>query len=709
MSLSQLTLLGYGIAAAEFLVLLMLLLTGWRARFQGQQLMWSVVGSAAWAVAAAANAGLGRPGLDVVLAFEVIHNLLWIFFFLHLLKPFAAGNQLYTQILGYVRLGCLVLGLLMLAMLVDIPDMFAHLRPDHVQREFSLIGQLLYAVLGMALVEQLFRNTPVEQRWGIKYLCFGMGALFVFNFYLYADALLFHRLDSAIWSARGFVCAMAIPLIGITAARNPNWNLDVFLSRRMVLHSTTLLSAGLYMLVMALAGYYIKLYGGEWGAVLQIAFLFGAIMVLVALLFSGQFRARTKVFLNKHFFSYRYDYREEWLRVIGLLAGERGELPLNERVIWALAEIVESSGGLIWIRSEKGSFRLRARFNCPHQMVAEIPADAPTLAFVESKRWVVNLDEYRTAPDVYGDLQIPDWILDNADTWLIVPLIHDERLLGIVMLLQPRAPQPINWENLDLLKTVGLQAASYIAFNQAAEALAEARQFEGFNRLSAFVIHDLKNLIAQLSLVAKNAARHKHNPEFIDDAVHTIENAVNKMNRLMAQLKSADVTGKNRRIDLVAELNDTVAAKSAGSPSPVFDSEVESVWVLAEPDRLSSVFGHVVQNAQDATPDDGSVALRLRVAGDHAIVDVQDTGSGMDAEFIKTRLFRPFDSTKGLTGMGIGAYECREVISALGGQVVVESTPGVGTTFRIMLPLADNAEAASSSALKKTEESVSGE
>jgi putative PEP-CTERM system histidine kinase len=632
--------------------------------------------------------------MDLVLVFEVVRNLLWIFFFLHLLKPFASGNLLYRRILNYVRLGCLLLGLLMLLMLVELPDILAHLRPAHVQREFALTGQLLFAVLGMALVEQLFRNTPVEQRWGIKYLCFGLGALFVFDFYLYADALLFHRVDASIWSARGFVGLMAVPLIGITAARNPDWSLVVFVSRRMVLHSTTLLSAGLYMLLMALAGYYIKLYGGEWGGVLQIAFLFGAIIVLVALLFSGQFRARTKVFLNKHFFSYRYDYREEWLRVIGLLSGQRRELPLNERVIWALAEIVESSGGLIWIRSEKGAFRLRARFNSQHEVGDSIAAEESLVTFLQEKRWVIDIDEYRRDPEIYEGLDLSDWIIDNLDAWLIIPLVHDDRLLGFVMLQQPRAPQSLNWENMDLLKTVGLQAASYIAFNLAAEALAEARQFEGFNRLSAFVMHDLKNLIAQLSLVAKNAGRHKHNPEFIDDAVRTIENAVTKMNRLMAQLKSADVTGEGRLVDLVSELRDVVAAKQRGTPPPTLNIDVEHAMVMAEPDRLSSVLSHVVQNAQDATPANGRVELRLRVSGEHAIVDVRDTGVGMDADFIKTRLFRPFDSTKGLTGMGIGAYECREVISALGGQVDVESQPGAGTLFRIMLPLADTTRGA---------------
>jgi putative PEP-CTERM system histidine kinase len=684
--LNLLALIGYGLATLTFGGLFLLLLTGWRTRFQGTQLLIAVSGTAGWAAAALLHAAFGQPGLQLVWAFEVVRNLLWMLFLLHLLKPFAAGNVVYTRLLGYVRLASLLLALVMLLLLIDVPLLPGRLADGEVLREFSLIGQLLFAVLGLALVEQLFRNTPVELRWGVKHLCFGLGVAFVYDFYLYTDALLFHRLDAAIWSARGFVVALAAPLIGITAARNPDWSLPVFMSRRMVLHSTTLFSAGLYMLLMALAGYYIKTYGGEWGSVLQIAFLFGAVVVLVALLFSGQFRARVRVFFDKHFFNYRYDYREEWLRVIGLLAQPRSDKPLTERVIWTLAEIVDSSGGVLWQRTDKGEFRLVARFNAQQDVEPVIASDEPLIRFLAERRWVIDVDEYRVEPEVYEGLIIPAWIDAEADAWLIVPLIHDEHLLGLVLLLQPRAPQSVNWENLDLLKTVGLQVASYLALNQAGHALAEARQFEGFNRLSAFIIHDLKNLVAQLSLVAKNAARHKHNPAFIDDAVGTIENAVNKMNKLMAQLQNADITGQNRRLDLAAELREVVAAKRVGSPVPSLRLEVEDIAVSAEPERLSAVIGHVIQNAQDATPADGSVEVILRESDGQAIVDIRDTGCGMDAEFVKTRLFRPFDSTKGLTGMGIGAYECREVILALGGQVVVDSVPGRGTSFRLLLP-----------------------
>jgi putative PEP-CTERM system histidine kinase len=679
--------IGYGATAVLYALLALLLLVGWRERFQGLAWLISVTASAIWAVLAALHAMDGRVSVELVWAAEVVRNLLWTWFLLRLLQPLAEGNALYSRVLGYVRLGSLVLGLLLLLVLTDIP-LRADVSAPELQREFSLMGQLLYAVLGMALVEQLFRNTPVEQRWGIKYLCFGLGVIFAYDFYLYTDALLFHRLDIDIWSARGAVNAMAVPMLAITAARNPDWSLPVLLSRRMVFHSTTLLGAGVYMLLMALAGYYIRLYGGEWGTVLQIAFLFGAGMLLAALLFSGQMRARAKVFLNKHFFSYRYDYREEWLRLMNLLAGERSELPLHERVIWAISEIVESPGGLLWLVDDKANYRCVSHFN---MAVGELPAihqDHPLPRFMTQRQWIVDLDECRGAAPSQEELDIPPWLLDD-DFWLLVPLMQDQRMLGFVLLSQPRAPQALNWENRDLLKTAGMQAASYVALYQAADALADARQFEGFNRLSAFVIHDLKNLIAQLSLVAKNAAKHKHNPAFIDDAVGTIENSVDKMNRLMAQLKSADVGGFNdhKEIDLVEELRAMVDSRSSAKPKPQLELQTEHARVLAHEDRLSAVFGHVLQNALDATPADGWIKVVLRVSGENAIVEFRDNGVGMDEDFVKNRLFRPFDSTKGLTGMGIGAYECREVVQASGGQVVVDSGVGKGTVFRILLPL----------------------
>jgi putative PEP-CTERM system histidine kinase len=278
-------------------------------------------------------------------------------------------------------------------------------------------------------------------------------------------------------------------------------------------------------------------------------------------------------------------------------------------------------------------------------------------------------------------------VLDNDQLWLIVPLRHDEDLLGFVILVRPRAPQMINWEVLDVLKTAARQSASYLALERAARALAEARQFEGFNRLSAFVVHDLKNLIAQLSLVARNAERHRHNPAFVDDAMGTIRNSVDKMSRLLTQLRGSSHRLGTTQVDLVQVAREATRLRAIQEPAPSFESDVgDPIPVQADADRLGAVIAHVIQNAQEATPRDGHVKVRVGRIGRNAVIDVVDTGSGMDADFVRERLFKPFDSTKGLTGMGVGAYDARELIASLGGRVVVESAPGEGTRFRMLIP-----------------------
>nr|MCU0232166.1 PEP-CTERM system histidine kinase PrsK [Acidobacteriota bacterium] len=463
---------GYGLAAFLFAVLAVLLLTQWRGRAKGGYLLAAAAISAVWAGLNALQ--VVEPVLPplVLSAAEALRSFSWLFFLLAVLDPIGERSPAYRRILLGGRILLLVLVAVVLLTPGGVGPLGEEVAPAAAGSDLGLIAELLLAIAGMALVEQVLRNTPAERRWTIKFLCIGLGAVFVFDFYLYTDALLFRRVDHGIWLARGVVNAMIVPLIAVAAARNPDWSLPLSVSRRAVLHTTAFFSAGVYMLLMALAGYYIKVYGGEWGTVLQTAFLFGAGVVLVALLFSGQLRARVKVLINKHFFSYRYDYREEWLRLIEILTGRRGDQPLHERVIFAIGEIVDSRGGLLWLCDEQGTCRLVARFNHPEVTLPHQSAAEPLVAFLEERRWVVNLEEHESNPALYGSLTLPAWLEQVEDPWLIVPLMHNDRLRGFVVLMESRAPQTLNWENLDLLKTAGLQAASYLVLNQAAEALA---------------------------------------------------------------------------------------------------------------------------------------------------------------------------------------------------------------------------------------------
>src|SRR5574340_556896 len=672
---------GYSLAALAYLGLSGLIVVSWRRRPQGRLLVLATVLSAAWG-ALSALAAWGQLPPRLGLAAEVARNgacLALLLYILHLRLP--PGATLPPP-LRFIRLfgGLLVGGLL----LASVNPFIALL----VQSAGN-IGLVLLTVMCLALVEQVFRSTRPEDRWAIKFLCLGLGGLFVYDFLLYANAALFHTLDAEVWAARGYVAALVAPLIAISAARNPEWSAPVGLSRSMAFHTASLLAAGIYLLLIAGAGYYLRLFGGQWGDVVQTIFLFAAAMVLVLLMFSGTLRARLRVFLSKHFFSYRYDYREEWLNFTRTLTeGQPGE-QLCERAVEALARLLESPGGALWMREGDAGYQRASHWNWADLQGTE-PANAPFIQWLAARQWVVDLDEMKVRRDLYGDLDSPAWLERAGNAWLVVPLMLHDELLGFVVLKHSLGNVTFNWEVSDMLKVAARQVAAHLAQMRASNQLIVARQFESFNRTTTFVIHELKNLIAQLSLLLANAEKHKHNPEFQADMLGTVESAVARMNKVLSQLRRGSDAAEAQSVALADVLSDAAASKQAFKVRPALDRPPGSLRVRAERHRLTRAIGHVLQNALEATPPTGHVTVRGFEEAGQAMIEITDTGCGMDDEFIRTRLFQPFFSTKG-AGMGIGAYECRETLRALGGNLDVDSTPGRGTRFRLSLPLEKDA------------------
>jgi len=675
--------ISYIFAALAFAVLTVLLLFSQRNKSHGVLLILASAVTCVWAaISAYASIGEAHPAVPELL--EVARDGLWLLLLWRIFESGACREaQSRSTLQRTFLLGVNVFGIVFLY----TAALQLQLLPAAVDTGLggSIIGRIALAVLGLALVEQIYRNAVDTQRWAIKHICLGLGGLFAFDFYLYSDALLFKNVDEGIWNARGVVNALIVPLIAVSAARNPQWALNIGVSRGVVFHTATLFGAGLYLLVMAAAGYYIRIFGGSWGGVLQAAFLFGALVILVLLLFSGALRARLKVFLSKHFFSYKYDYREEWLRfTYTLSAGEPG-VNLRERSLRAVAELVDSPAAMLWVEGEKG-FEQVAQWNMPAIHAAEA-AQGSLRAFLAERQWVVNLKEYAEQPDVYGDLRLPDWLASVPRAWLIVPLILHERLMGFIVLADARSPREFNWEDSDLLKTVGRQVAVYIAQIQATEALVAARQFESFNRLSTYVVHDLKNIVAQLSLLLANAQKHKHNPEFQEDMLATIDNATQRMTRLLGQLRAGYQSAQQvEAIELNQLLEQIVREKNQGRPAPQLLPAPQPLWILANKERLARVLGHLVQNAIEACAPTGVVQITLQAAGEQALLSVTDNGKGMDENFIRDQLFRPFATTKS-GGMGIGAYECREYVRELKGEIQVRSAVDQGSTFDVRLPL----------------------
>jgi hypothetical protein len=658
---------------------------GWRGGARASLLVAAVGAAAVWAAIGLAYAGWGSDALWVAWRVaDVVRSAAWSAFLLLLLAiAHSRGGAPVRRHLP-VLVAAAVLGAVALVWAFPGDSMrAAGIGGDNVRLGYAL--SLGMAVFGLVCVEQLLRNTPPELRWGVKPLCVGLAGVYAFDLFLYADGVLFGRLDPVVWSAHGAVQACVIPFVAVSTVRNREWTVDIAVSRQVVFHTTALLGSGLYLLAVAAVGYYIRYFGGTWGAAVQVALLFAATLLLGALVTSGTFRSKLRVFVTKNFFSYRYDYREEWLRFTTLLAGADAQTTIQERTVRALADLVESPAGALWLRRE-GSFRQVARWNAPEIAAAE-PPDGPLAGFLARTGWVLDLREQARHGPRAVDLEPPRWLGAWSGAWLVVPLVAAEDLVGFVVLANPRVALDLDWEVLDLLKTAGRQAASYLGQIEASEALLETEKFAAFNRMSAFVVHDLKNLVAQLSLMLKNAERHSDNPEFQRDMLETVRHVVERMNGLLLQLRLGTNPVENARaVDLSAVARRVGQAKRLVRPGLAVEA-VSPVFGLGHEDRLEHVVGHLVQNAIDATGADGRVAVRVADDGRHAVVEVEDDGEGMTREFVQTRLFKPFQTTK-REGMGIGTYESHQYVTALGGTIAVDSAPGRGTKVRLLLPRA---------------------
>lgn len=661
---------------------------GWRGGARASMLVGAVAVSAVWAAAGLGYAGWGGDALWVGWRVaDVVRSASWSLFLLVLLAAGQSGGVSgVSRIRQYLPLvvAAAVLGVVALVWLFPgQPLRTGGGVTDGVRLGYAV--SLGLAVFGLVCVEQLLRNTPPELRWGVKPLCAGLGGVFAFDLFLYADGVLFGQLDPAVWSAHGAVQACVIPFIAVSTVRNREWTLDIAVSRQVVFHTTALLGSGLYLLAVAAVGYYIRYFGGTWGAAVQVALLFAAVLLLGMLVTSGTFRSKLRVFVTKNFFSYRYDYREEWLRFTNLLATPDASASIHERTVRALADLVESPAGAVWLKRERG-YRQVARWNAPEIVDAE-PLAGPLPAFLAKTGWVIDLGEQARRGPRAVDVEVPRWLGAWSAAWLVVPLVAAEDLVGFVVLSNPRVAIELDWEVLDLLKTAGRQAASYLGQIEATEALLETEKFAAFNRMSAFVVHDLKNLVAQLSLMLKNAERHSDNPEFQRDMLETVRHVVGRMNGLLLQLRLGTNPVENAQpVDLSAVARRVGQAKALVRPGLIVDA-VAPAFGLGHEDRLEHVVGHLVQNAIDATRPEGRVAVRVADEGQHVVVEVEDDGEGMTREFVQTRLFKPFQTTK-REGMGIGTYESHQYVTALGGTIAVDSTPGRGTKVRLALPRA---------------------
>jgi putative PEP-CTERM system histidine kinase len=591
-----------------------------------------------------------------------------------------------------------VAGALGLQMLLDtLPLMMGGSDTDTALRSTAVLIRLAAAAGALVLVHNLYGQAAPASRASIRLAMLGLALMWVYDLNLYTVVYVDPSAALGLFDWRGLAVAGTAPLIALGAARGEGWR--VRLSRAATFQSLSLLAICAYFALMAVLAAALRGSGVDWTRNLAVAAM--AMLTVAALVLVPSPRARgwAKVKLAKHLFEHRYDYRSEWLRFTETLGAWGPQAaPLGERVVKAFADMLDAPGGILLTPEDGGAFELAADWNWPGSTRPAVSASHESAAAfwraIAQDGRIVDFEARRGGWDDARDarLDIPDALLAEPHAWAGIPLIHQERLVALVVLATPDYNRALDWEDYDLLRTAGRQAASSLAEAHGQQALVNAQRFEDFNRRFAFILHDIKNLVSQLSLVARNAERHADNPDYRADMIATLKSSVGKMNDLLLRIAP---TGGARDVRLGAvELRPLLSAAIAAQRH---DREVRLFgdagdWVVADGSALSQALGHLLHNAVDASPPGAPIVVRVDRANDQLSIAIIDRGPGMDPDFVRNRLFQPFASTK-VGGFGVGAFEAKSLISAMNGRLTVESRPGQGSRFIISLPLSEKVAA----------------
>lgn len=626
--------------------------------------------------------------LDIIaLTLETMRNLVWLSFMFFLLRSGEGRKQPRTINALYA----------VIAILLFCQPLADGLSLDNTIQLFGqsskaalqagLLLRMIFAVGAIVLVHNLYTVSAPEARWGISLPMAALAAMWTYDLNLYTIAYLSAQWPAELIATRGIAMAFLAPVFVMALRRNSNWRLR--LSRSVAFQSASLVAIGGYLLMMILLATAVQLVGGTYARLTQITLIFGMSTAALLILPSGRFKAWLNVIIAKNFFKHRYDYRSEWMRfadTIGFPSKEAA--PFYERVVKSLADIFESPGGLLMVPDDQGRLTLQARWNWATANVPTNSVTSQTMPFFESTGHILSMDDVRNGTDARCDPRaVPQWLYDEENAWAVVPLVHFGKLAGLAVLSRPRMKRNLDWEDLDMLRVVGRQVASYLAEASSHDALAEARQFEQFNRRFAFVMHDIKNLVSQLSILAHNSEKHANNPEFQTDMIDTLRSSVGKMNDLLARLSQHNKVkhAAPQPIDIGEAVLNAVHAKRLIYP---IEAELGSgMFAVADAARVETIIGHLVQNAIEATSNGAVVKITCRPQGSDIAVNITDTGAGMTEAFMSNQLFKPFESTKS-AGFGIGAYEARTLAQSMGGQLRVDSRVGKGTSFTLLLPAA---------------------
>jgi len=685
----------YGLCAAAYAALAVFVLLRTRSNPSRIPLLVACLLTVLWGAATvgspAVNPFAGLAGL-----LDLVRLGAWYAVTLHLYRRFVPGRAGPGR--AFAVMGVLIALMVGGALLVGLGG---------IGGTFSLISagvaaRLVLAICQVLLLENLLRNAPEEARWNVNLACIGLGALAVYDILMCTDAVLFRQVSPLLADGRALVNVLVVPLLGLAAVRSQETP-TLVISRTVAFHSASLVASGMLLLALAGVGEVVRSFGSRWGAVAEVGLVCAGVIAVAVLLTSGAGRSHIRAALVDPFFAERYDYRREWLRCIETLAGAGSGAPLHARVIRTVAQVVDSPAGVLFLRqpgresgggsvqnANGGSFHWAGSWNMP-AVALPVPPDHPLLRGF-------GTGEEIAVPDLAMLMHPPTDIL--PDIWLAVPLPGTGfGPAGFVLVAPPRAPFALDGEVFALLRTVAGEVATYLAEQRALEALMEARQLRDFGKRFAFVAHDIKNVSSQLSLLLANAEHYIDNPEFQRDMLETVRASVRKISALLRRLQDPQSgmgdemagPGHDRRVEPFGRI-EAIAATCRRLRGARVDLQADAPpgEVTMDPGAFDTVITHLLDNAVEAAGPAAPLRIMLSHDRRQVVVDIIDRGPGMTPEFVRDELFQPFRTSK-REGSGIGAFQARELLREVGGDLIVLSRPGEGTTMRLLLPLAEGA------------------
>ncbi len=550
--------------------------------------------------------------------------------------------------------------------------------------ELSLIGQggiaieLLATIAVLYGLEPSLGNSRGSVRWRLKYLALGLGGIFVVRFYLLSQTLLFHVLDAQNVLIGTLALIVGELFVAVGLLRSSGLRTDLSVSRHFVYRSIVVGLCGAYLFFAGAAGWLLNAMGIPEAALLGTLVVFVAVMGLAALALSESLRWRFKRYISTHFYADKYDYRQQWRTFTADLTARVTLDGLAIQLLRSVTDTIGARKAALYLADETdGALRLHTVLNAgplPRAFEAT-PDDFLVRQKVPEARRVEDFGNGRSE------------VLLAAGLLVAVPLRTQGRLVGVLLVGAEQTDTPYTQEDLDLLTTLGEQAASATATVQLSERLAQARAFEGFNRLSSFIIHDLKNSVSALSMLTQNARQHFDDPQFRVDALKTLTRTVERMQKLVGRLSTRQAAGdlEFESVPLDELARDTVASIPTGSRLQIVLDLERVPSVRGDTDAIQRVLQNLITNAAEAMDGEGTITLRVTSRDGTVACAVTDTGCGMSEEFIRNSLFVPFQTTK-KGGWGIGLYQARETVASHGGRIEVSSQEGRGTTVTLFLP-----------------------